>query len=72
MRRMSRLTAVVTMDEYEADQIGSDNPAQSIPAAQRIPFGRRKSGDQVKAAAKQSEDGQSTVVSDTELTKYDV
>ena len=57
------------MDDYEADQVGSDNPAQSVPAAQRVPPKRQRSNGHTAAAVKQSGSSQKIEVS---LTKYDV
>jgi len=57
------------MDDYEADQVGSDNPAQSVPAAQRVPPKRQRSNGHTAAAVKQSGSSQKIEVSPT---KYDV
>ncbi|KAF3006630.1 hypothetical protein E8E13_007719 [Curvularia kusanoi] len=60
------------MDDYETDLVGSDNPAQSVPAAQRVPVNLRRSNIYTKAVAKQSGGSQTTETSLADLTKYDV
>jgi hypothetical protein len=57
------------MDDYEAHQVGSDNPAQSVPAAQRVLPKRKQSNGHTTATAKQAGSFQKIEVS---LTKYDV
>ena len=63
------MAAVATMDDYDADQVGSDNPAQSVPAAQRVTPERRRSNGHTTAAVKQPGSFQKI---ETSLTKYDV
>lgn len=60
------------MDDYELERIGSDNPAQSVPAAQRVPPRRQRSNSHTQPAEKQSGETQKTAVADSSLTKYDV
>jgi hypothetical protein len=59
------------MDDYEMDGIGSDNPALTVPAAQRAPINRTKSHGRQQASPIQSESSQNTVTS-AGLSKYDV
>lgn len=66
------IAVAAVMDDYEADLVGSDNPAQSVPAAQRVPVNLRRSNVYTKAVAKQSGSSQSTDTSLADLTKYDV
>lgn len=60
------------MDAHELERIGADNPAQSVPAAQRVPVDRRRSNGSTKPAAKRSEYMQKGETSTSDLTKYDV
>jgi hypothetical protein len=60
------------MDDYELERIGSDNPAQSVPAAQRAPPGRQRPKYHVESPKKQPGETQKTTIADTNLTKYDV
>ncbi|KAF2628775.1 hypothetical protein BU25DRAFT_490397 [Macroventuria anomochaeta] len=60
------------MDDYELERIGSDSPAQSVPAAQRISPSRQRSDGNIKTTAKRSEDTQKTETSDANLIKSDV
>lgn len=64
--------SITVMDDYEIERVGSDNPAQSLPAAQLVLPGRQRSNGNIKPTAKQSEESQKTEVEDTSLTKYDV
>lgn len=60
------------MDDYEVERVGSDNPAQSVPAAQRIQPSRQTSSGNVKTGFKRSEDLQKADAPNPSLTKYDV
>ncbi|KAI8935266.1 hypothetical protein NX059_007855 [Plenodomus lindquistii] len=59
------------MDDYELDRIGSDNPALTIPAAQRAPIHRQALRDKSKAAKSKSKTSPNTALLQ-DLTKYDV
>jgi hypothetical protein len=59
------------MDDYEMDGIGSDNPALTVPAAQRAPINRIRSHGRQQASPNSSGSSQK-IVTATELTKYDV
>ena len=60
------------MDDYELERIGSDNPAQSVPAAQRLPLGRQRAKAHIESLKKKSGETEKTAVANTSLTKYDV
>lgn len=69
---IQRIAAVLIMDDYELERIGSDNPAQSVPAAQRVPPDRQRSTGFVDLAEKRPGEFQKKKVADASLTKYDV
>lgn len=60
------------MDDYELERIGSDNPAQSVPAAQQVQPSRQRSNLNIKTTAKRSEDVQNSKTVDPTFTKHDV
>ena len=60
------------MDDNKPERIGSDDPAQSVPAAQRISPSRQRSNGITKTAAKRLENAQKTETTGASLTKYDV
>jgi len=60
------------MDDYEVERVGSDNPVQSIPAAQLVSPSRQRSNGYLKPTTKHSEDSQKAETQDANLTKYDV
>ena len=59
------------MDDYELEQIGTDNPALTLPAAQRVPVKRHKAVGGTKASADQCQGSLKNGVF-PERSKYDV
>ncbi|KAJ8118584.1 hypothetical protein OPT61_g468 [Boeremia exigua] len=57
------------MDDYEVERVGSDNPAQTIPAAQLVLPSRQRSTGFIRPTIRQSEHGRKT---ESLGTKYDV
>jgi len=60
------------MDDYKLERIGSDNPTQSVPAAQRVPPSRQRPRAHIESPRTQPGHTEKTAVADANLTKYDV
>lgn len=59
------------MDDYELDRIASDNPALTVPAAQRVPIQRQTQNGKSKPPKSKPEPSSNTEVSQGS-SKYDV